>query len=467
MISAKGLVYKQSWTNSSVRGSQQRVSRDFKTTMGLILAHLPLGVILYNTGSFALIHPIAAFAVGLAWAFKKRNRLDRVALAIGYLVGAEVLWRMARVPVPWEFGKYGAAAIMIVALINRRRNKIPQLPLIYFVALIPACIFPLVELTISDARGQLSSNLSGPFLLAVSCWFFAHVKTTPLRLRRVMVAILIPLLSVGCATLFYTVTAEQIQFTSESNFATSGGFGPNQVSAMLGLGVFVAAACLMSFKLDMKLKVVLAVSATFLAAQSVMTFSRGGIYNAVGASVALMLFQFRNFAEGVKRLIPMLGLVAVFTWLIFPSLDDFTGGKLQERFEDTGTTNRIDIAESDLAIFLEYPIWGAGVGLGNEYRRQLFGYGAGSHTEFSRLISEHGIFGFGALSCLCAMTVINIKRQQTTFGRALIVGVSVWGALFMINAGMRLAAPSFLWGLTFITFGFPRRLRPLPRSFVK
>lgn len=460
MIS-KSLVYAQQRGLDRVRSLQSRMSREFKLTLLISLAHLPLGVLLYNAGPFAVLHPIAVFSTGMVWAFRRRFKLERVALAVGYLIGTEVLWRMAKVPVPWEFGKYGSAAIIFIALMNRRPFKIPQLPLIYIVALIPACIFPIIELNLSNARDIISFTLSGPLLLAMSCWFFANIKTTPLRLRQMMFAILIPLLSVACTTLFYTVTAEDIHFNTESNFATSGGFGPNQVSVMLGLGVFVATCCLVSFKLDAKFKILLGLSAVFFAAQSVLTFSRGGIYTAIGASLALVFFQFRNVAKGVKRLVPILLLAAVFFWFVFPALDNFTGGKLQERFDDTGTSNRAEIAQLDFEIFFEYPVLGAGVGLADEYRRRLYGYGAGSHTEFSRLISEHGTFGVAALFSLIAMAVINFKRQKSTFGRALVAGVSVWCVLFMINAGMRLAAPSYLWGLTFITIV---NYRPRPKA---
>jgi hypothetical protein len=454
-----------------LRGVPIPVSREFKFTLLAALAHLPLGVLLYNVGLFALLHPIAVFSLGIVWAFQRRIKLDRIALIVAYLIGAEVLWRMAGVPIPWEFGKYGSAAIMIIALLNRRPFKVPQLPLLYFAALIPACIFPFIELDLSQARAHISSALSGPLSLAVSCWFFANIRTTPTRLRRLMFAILIPLLSVACATLFYTVTTEDILFNTESNFATSGGFGPNQVSAMLGLGVFIAACCLVSFKVDVKFKVLLGLGAVFFAAQSVMTFSRGGIYNAIGASLTLLFFQFRNLGEGVKRLVPVLALVFVFFWFVFPALDNFTGGKLGERFDDTSTTNRVEIAGTDLGIFYEYPLTGAGVGLGNEYRRQLYGSGAGSHTEFSRLISEHGLFGIIALTAIVLMAIVNIKRQQSNFGRALVAGLAVWCALFMFNAGMRLAAPSYLWGLTFLTIVSPglgrktlARLRRQPKG---
>ena len=133
--------------------------------------------------------------------------------------------------------------------------------------------------------------MSGPFLLLVSCWFFSFVSPTPLQLRRIFFAIVVPLLSVAFATLFYTVTADQIQFTGESNFATSGGFGPNQVSSLLGLGAFAALFCFIAFRNGARYKLYTLLAALFFAAQSVMTFSCGGMYNTAGAIVVVAILE--------------------------------------------------------------------------------------------------------------------------------------------------------------------------------
>jgi hypothetical protein len=429
----------------------KKMSRDFRLLIAATLIHIPLGVLIYNAGIFAILHPIGAFSVGLYWAMQKRVRLERVALAIAYIIGAEVLWRMAQVPVFWEFGKYGSATIAIVALVRRNHYTVPKLPLVYFAVLLPACVLTFIHLDLDKAQGTLSSNLSGPLLLLVCCWFFSYVKITSLQLRQLFFAIIVPLFSVACATLFYTVTIEDIQFTSESNFATSGGFGPNQVSSMLGLGAFTALICLIVFANSSKHKIYFMLAAVLFSAQSVLTFSRGGIYNAVGAILIVALLELRSPIEAAKRLAPVAALVILFLVLIFPILNDFTGGNLGERFEDTGTTQRGEIVESDLHIFLENPVLGVGVGAAYSNRERFLERKAMSHTEFSRLISEHGMFGLVAFLSLIAMIIINFRRQRSVLGRAVIAGATVWCVLFMLNAGMRMAAPSFMWGLTFVT----------------
>lgn len=427
---------------------QKNASRNFLILLLISIGHLPIGVLIYTAGPFAILHPVCVVAVGLYWALNTRYRLERVALAIAYLVGAEVLWRMAQVPVYWEFGKYGAALIAIVALVKRNHFGVPKAALGYFVLLLPACLMAFAENDLEETQVALSFNMTGPALLVVCCWFFSFAKFSVAELRQLLLAVIIPLFSVAFATLFFTVTAEEILFTGESNLSTSGGFGPNQVSAMLGLGVFVSFLCILVFQNSVRFVLYFAAAAAFFAAQSIMTFSRGGIYNALGAIVLVAIIQSRRPGVVATRLAPIAAIVIVFLVLVFPVLNQFTGGNLQDRFEDTGTTARADLIESDFRIFLEKPLFGVGVGEAPDYRKK-FVYGAASHTEFSRLISEHGIFGVLAVVTLVAMAVSGVRRQTSILGQAVIAGAAAWSTLFMLNAGMRLAAPSFFWGLVF------------------
>jgi hypothetical protein len=430
----------------------------------LTLLHVPLGIALYNVGTFGILHPIAAFLVGLKWAIRKDIPLGQVALAGGYIIGAEVLWRMAGIPVFWEFGKYSTAIIMLVALVRRTAIKIPHLPLVYLMALLPSCVLTLILVGMSSGKEILSSNMSGPALLVVSALFFANTSLSLVELRRLCVAIVIPLVSVGCGALFYTVSTEEIYFTGESNLVTSGGFGPNQVSGMLGLGAFVAVLCLIILKNNVGYKFYFALAALLCAGQGVMTFSRGGMYNALGAILMVSLWEFRQPSKAWARLAPLVFAAVLFVALVFPALNSFTGGALEDRYGDVGTAKREELAEADVQIFYENPALGVGVGMAYDYREQFLGYKGMSHTEFSRLLSEHGIFGILAIISLVAMAVINIRQQRSAVGKAFIIGASTWCVLFMLNSGMRLAGPSFMWGLTFATVICSTHRRPAPGS---
>lgn len=434
--------------------------RESVWTVFLAVMHVPLGLLIFNVGSLAVLHPILAVCAGLYLALNRRYRLEQVGCAIAYIVGSEVLWRMAEVPVFWESGKYFSAAIALVALVNRGHFSIPGLPAAYFASLLPGCIITLSENQFSVAQAIFSTQMSGPFFLMVACWFFSNCELDSTRLRHLFLSVLFPILSVAFTTIFITVSTENIAFTGESNLATSGGFGPNQVSSVLGLGTFLSLLSLLIFRNDLKHQIYYLAAAGLFAAQSVMTFSRGGIYNALGAIFVVILILFRRPTVLAKRLVPIVGLLIVFLALIFPLLDNFTGGSLKERFEDTETTGRTDIVASDLQLFTDHPLFGVGVGASYSMREPILERKAMTHTEFSRLLSEHGMFGVISFFLLAYMILSRYRKQRTILGRALVAGAAVWACLFMTNAAMRLAAPSFFFGLTYSTvfeYGLFRR----------
>ena len=77
----------------------------------------------------------------------------------------------------------------------------------------------------------------------------------------------------------------------------------------------------------------------------------------------------------------------------------------------------------------------------------------GAHTEFSRLLAEHGLFGVGCLVLLGVITVRLVKGRAAGGHKALALAGLAWGFLFMTNAGMRIVAPSFFVGFAAITQG--------------
>ena len=417
----------------------------------LLILHLPLGILLYNSSVAAFLHPAIVMTIGLYWAIQKRQPIERVAFVAAYLIGSEVLWRMANAPIFWELGKYGSSLIMIVALFRREHFKIPNSILSYLLFLIPSCFITFAIDDLYWAKDKASFSMSGPICLFASSWFFSHVQLSLPKLKWLMLIITIPLVSVAMTTLFYTLSNPDIEFNTESNLMTSGGFGPNQVSAMLGLGLYATVSAYLLFKNGFKMTVILGILALFFAVQSVLTFSRGGMYAAVGALVIASLFQVDRPGQLIKRLIPVVALAAVFVMVLFPSLDNFTGGKLEERFESVDTTNRADIISSDLDVFWNDPYFGAGVGRSADERYEISQHYALSHTEFSRLLSEHGMLGIFAILSLAIASFFNIKCQKKGIGRALSAGAIAWSCLFMLSAGMRLAAPGFIWGISFVT----------------
>jgi hypothetical protein len=140
--------------------------------------------------------------------------------------------------------------------------------------------------------------------------------------------------------------------------------------------------------------------------------------------------------------VPVVLVLVVLSWL---QANNFTGGALADRFSDTTLTHRDELIYDDWLIFLENPVLGAGPGLGQSARMGMV-----AHTEFSRMFSEHGSFGFAALLLMLWMAVTRVQQAGSSLERAYVASMLVWGFLYMMVNGMRLAAPSLVFGLAFI-----------------
>ena len=338
----------------------------------------------------------------------------------------------------------------------------PLLLFVYFALLIPSTTLTLANLDLSAARNQISFNLSGPFAVLMCGWFFANARLSMADLRSVFIAVVGPAIGVAALAAGGTFSSADIIFYDSSNLAASGGFGPNQVSAILGFGAILALFVTFDGTVSRIVQFVMGAVVIGLAAQSALTFSRGGLYGAIGGAAVAACFALRG-PRMSARLVPL--LIALFTvgnYFVYPYLDAFTDGQLSVRFQDTTLTGREHLMRADIALWLEHPVFGVGPGGGRAERGEFFvnnmgttaaastvGRGIAAHTEFSRLLSEHGVLGLGALVLFAVGAVKNVKRATTARTRAIVAGLAAWSVLFMVGNAMRIVAPSFAIGLGF------------------
>jgi O-antigen ligase len=145
--------------------------------------------------------------------------------------------------------------------------------------------------------------------------------------------------------------------------------------------------------------------------------------------------------------------------LVFPRLNTFSQGALASRFQDTEPTGRTEVVRADIEIWKRHPIFGVGPGRAVPLRSQYFKEVA-AHTEFSRLLAEHGMLGLAALLVLAAMAGHGMLAWRRRGNWPLGVAAMAWSLLFMLIYGMRLAAPAFLFGLAFVKLAEPAREEP-------
>jgi O-antigen ligase len=228
---------------------------------------------------------------------------------------------------------------------------------------------------------------------------------------------------------------------------------------MLGLGGFLAIISAINSG-NIILKWVFALLGIWFASQSALTFSRTGFYLLVLSTTATALLLMKDGKTRLKviTVITVLGLIgAIF---IYPMLDNFTGGQLSNRFSETHSSNRTEIALADLAIWQENPILGTGIGRGS-IERNDHGFGkVAAHTEYTRLLAEHGTLGLIALVLILTGLGCGFLRQNRD-GKAISAGLLIWGLAFLLVSAMRVAAPSFLLALTVANLGRTNHVRPV------
>src|SRR5438094_223306 len=108
----------------------------WKLGLGFIL-HVPLALLMFQYQSIGLLHMLLTLTAGV-WLIISSRKYDRAAFVCAYIVGAEVLWRMTKTPGFWEFGKYAASLLFLIALLRHKRFEFPIPPIIYFVLLLPS-----------------------------------------------------------------------------------------------------------------------------------------------------------------------------------------------------------------------------------------------------------------------------------------------------------------------------------------
>lgn len=439
-------LYREQTVGGTLGAERESATGIWRNPLVILAAHVPLALLMSEYPVVGTLHAWATFFFGV-WLAASGRSAARVAYAAGYVVGAEVLWRMTGASTPWEFGKYAVAAMFIVSMACAGRLRGPKLPFAYFVLLLPSCALTLMAEGWGDAREQISFNLSGPFALMTCALFFSQLRLSAEALQRLRLALVAPVVGVAAIAISATLGTEII-FTGESNNMTSGGYGPNQVSAALGLGAMLLLFYVTQPRVGRATRAVLFVVMLALATQCALTFSRGGLYNAAGGALFGLLFLAKNARAALRIALVAALIAASAVFYVVPKLDEFTGGAIVERFESTDTTNRDHIVEADLRIWEEHPLLGVGPGQGPSFRRAIL-YGAVAHTEFSRLFAEHGLLGFASLALLLITGVKVVFESRGGRPRSVKASGVAWSLLYMLTAAMRLAAPAFLFGLAF------------------
>lgn len=411
----------------------------------LVLFHAMLGPVFMSLPALATLHAAAVGLISL-YIVLNEKRSHRFMLMMGYVAGCEVLWRMTHATIPWMFAEYLSLLMIVFGLMRLPgTRKTLFLPLYYVLSLTPSVILTFFSKSIGEAREDVVFNLLGPITIGFGMFAVSRLRFDARSLNKAMLFSAFPVAGI----VMITIVAVYIQgvsynAVSESNSAAAGGYSPNQVSSaisfaatMLLLLTFLAPEYSKSRKLFGAMIVVYVV-------QMVLTLSRGGVMNfLVFALIGLPFFM--QTKQGRVRLIFGIILVIVLMWtVVLPALDTFTAGAISRRYEDQSTTHRTSIMEEELQAFSKSPIIGVGPGDADVYRFVEGNVTVQSHTEYTRVLAEHGAVGAIGLLLLAIAFTILFFRSDTIVKKGVSLGAASWVFIYFSHSASRIVAFAYI-----------------------
>ncbi|MBP6557453.1 MAG: O-antigen ligase family protein [Flavobacterium sp.] len=425
----------------------------------LILLHIVIGLIIFFIPIFS--KPLAAlvFIVGLFFTIKNQNKNQEVLLFSAYIVGSEIFFRMTGGIILYEFAKYSIIFFMILGMYYNgfSKNAIPYW--VFLVLLIPGLLVATETLNLTtDLRKTISFNISGPVCLGVASIYTYNKRVSLAKLNQVLLAIGLPIISTTVYLILYTPDLkEALVMGTGSNYTTSGGFGPNQVATMFGIGMFIFFSRLL---LESKTKLLFAINLfiTFnITYRGLITFSRGGMITGFIMIIILLLYLYMSTRNrGKSKLHYIFGFMVLMFFVTWNYTSSQTDGLIEKRYANQDASGRVkesqftgreEIFTNEINSFIDNPIFGVGVAKGVELRTNLTGEVALTHNEMSRMLAEHGLFGITALLILFLTPILLfLDNKQHIF---LLCFMLFW--LLTINhAAMRLSAAAFVYSLTLL-----------------
>ena len=430
----------------------------------LLIFHILLAIGVYTFRPLALAYFlfITIFLSYKVLMISKKKKTFYVLFACAYLVGAEVFLRMYCGTVFYEAIKYLVIAFLLMGLISNSFSNNSLIYVLYILLLIPGIFVAVADLGFeTDIRRAIAFNLSGPICLGVSAVFCYKRSVTFNQIKIILLGLLLPLVSMAVYLFLYTPNLQEVITSTESNFVTSGGFGPNQVATVLGIGIFVLATRFFMSKAPFLYKMVDLILLSILSYRAIITFSRGGVITAIIMILAFLGLYYLKVNIKTKfrikfSLLVFLAMV-VFTW-IYSSIQ--TGGFIEKRYanqdgagreKEDVTTGRSDLIAFEFNEFIDNPFLGIGVGKVKEARLNETGVEAASHNEMSRIVAENGLLGVLAFLILVIAPLVHIIKNKSNL---FFYSFYVFWLLTINHSAMRIAAPAFIYALSLLNISY-------------
>lgn len=406
--------------SSSINKNKDLFLTLFMALAGVIMTIIPSVLIVY----------FIALNIYYIYKYSKSKEIIYLVLLLFFMPSIEILRRILGLDLmPYEFGKYMGVFYFFLLTLDKsiHKRRINSIFILLFIFLFPSILFMDLE----NFQRKITFNLLGIMNLALLGLVFSRMSihlTDCKRVFRVFVFSLVPIMLV---LFIKTPSFDELEFNLVANAKASGGFGPNQVSTVFGAGVLILMLSMFLFKEPLISSYNWLNSALLIgfAFRAIITFSRGGVLAPI-LSFVLPLLLIRNISNSRKVINRFVG-ITLFLMFSFFVVNEISGGFLSLRYQgETGqtmagrgeanlntlTAGRSNIIINDIQMWFDNFIFGVGPGESAEIRRSDPYYNGNpiSHTEFSRLLSEHGLFGL----LVNILIVISIPLQLLRFKSA-------------------------------------------------
>lgn len=429
----------------------------------LLLIHMGLGLLLYLFKFFGFFVSISLFISGLVIINNTKDKNFQALNLAGYTVGIEILLRMTGTNIFNEYGKYVVMIFLFLGIVHRGFSNKALFYVLFMLLFIPGIYVGVENLSLdANIRKAIAFNVTGPITLAVSAIYCMDKVITYDQIKHLLIAIGLPIVSILTYVFIHTPSVKDVVTGTQSNFETSGGFGPNQVSTILGLGMFVFFSLFLLYSRNNKRVMLINLIITVaMAYRAIVTFSRGGVFTAIVCIISLLFFLYITSNQQIRsslRKVILFSLLGGGGIWIYSNIE--TGGMIQNRYENKDAAGRLKedrlggrekVNETELQMFLDNPIWGVGIGKNKEYREEMTGIKIASHNEITRMLADQGVFGLIGLLILFFVPFFHFFSNRN---HIFLFSFLLFWLLTINHAAMRIAAPAFVYALTLLKVRF-------------
>ncbi len=438
-----------------MRYKQHFIQNDYY--LSLVLLHIAIGLFVFLFEPLAKLYfvIVTVYFLGRIIVLPSSKKTREILCACAYFTGAEVLFRMTKGGLAYESSKYLVILFVMMGMFFNGISGRGYPYFFYLIAMVPAVLVASTTLSFdANFRTNIAFVLSGPVALGIAALFCYDRKVTRTTLLEIVKYIALPSISMTVYLFLYNPSIKDTLTGTASNAAASGGFGPNQVSAALGLGMFVMVVRLFMQSPTFFLKLLNLFILGAMTFRAFVTFSRGGVVAAAIVIIAFMAtiymrstWKKRQQIVGITML--LVGALSI-SWVISSNQ---TRGLLDKRYANENaqgmekadiTTGRVDLFMEELDGFLTNPFLGIGASRVKDVRVEESGQHLPSHNEIGRLLSEHGFLGLIILVILLLKPLVYRANHKGNF---LFYACFCFWFATINHSGMRTAAPAFLYAL--------------------